>query len=558
MARSLPRVGVPLRVRLTVWYGALLALSLVGFSMLVYVTLERSLSMGVDEQLRFRGEQIRRALGTDVGRLVQPEDINPGSMERGPLAEFAAPGIYVQVINPRGRVVAAPVNLAGGELPIHQDSLGALREGTERMVDVPVGGTNVRVLTVPLTSGDRVVGAVQVGQSLSPLENTMAAVGRQVSLASVAILVLAVVVGWLLTHRALNPLARVTSTARHIATTGDYSRRLPVLPRPSVGRADELYVLSSTFNDMTSRLEQLLDSQRRLLADTSHELRNPLTVIRGNLSVLRGTAPLPAEMRAEAVQEAEEEAARMARLIDDLLLLARADTGQLPSIRREPVDLGALAHDVMEQARPRAGARRLEVRAAEPVLVLGDYDRLKQVVANLVWNALRYTPDDGSIRVTVRAETGARLASTAPLQHLDSQNRLHSTKMPDEATEAAVLEVEDTGVGIEAEHLPHLFERFYRVDRARSRTEGGTGLGLSIAQYIAQAHGGHVEAHSDGAGRGSRFTLRAPRYVAAAVAASEPDGAEPTMRLRRRLARPHSAPRLAAASGPGQGRSTEA
>ena len=168
---------------------------------------------------------------------------------------------------------------------------------------------------------------MQVAESLSPLENTMAAVSRLLLSAGAAALLLAVVVGWLLTRAALSPVFRITDTARHIAATGDYRQRLHVTP-PRFGHGDELFFLAATFNDMIARLEHMLESQRRLLADTSHELRNPITIIRGNLALAAARRRSRARVAREAIVEAEEEAARMGRLVGDLLLLARADAGE--------------------------------------------------------------------------------------------------------------------------------------------------------------------------------------------------------------------------------------
>lgn len=494
-----------LRARLTLWYGALLALTLLGFSALLYFTLEQSLSASVNDTLTVRAEQITRALGTTLsGSLISPEEVSPGQVESSPLDEFAAPGIYVQVVNTDGVVVFAPSNLLGGVLPVDA-SLQAVRENRQTVVDVPVnsdvGTVDVRVLSEPITAPSGVVvGAIQVGQSLGPLEGTMVAVERLLLLAGLAALLVAVVVGWMLTQRALSPLVRVTATARHIATTGDYHQRLPEKPRPAPG--DELASLVSTFNAMIARLEQVLESQRRLLADTSHELRNPLTVIRANLALLR-RASLPANVGQEAVQEADEEAARMGRLVNNLLLLARADAGQGIILAQDSVNLTRLARDVVEHVRPTSGQREISVRGGD-VVVRGDLDRLRQLVTNLVENAVRYTADNGKIALSV---TGAG-APRGSVQRPEQPDRL--TPPDAELTTEAVLTVQDNGIGIAGEHLPHLFERFYRADKARSRVDGGAGLGLAICQYVAQLHGGRIEVHSPGPQRGSTFTVKLP------------------------------------------------
>jgi two-component system, OmpR family, sensor kinase len=278
---------------------------------------------------------------------------------------------------------------------------------------------------------------------------------------------------------------------------------------PRFGHGDELFFLAATFNDMIARLEHMLESQRRLLADTSHELRNPITIIRGNLALLR-RGGVPEATRGEAIVEAEEEAARMGRLVGDLLLLARADAGEMPSLQRERVDLGELAAEVVEKARPQAGGRRLSLTTDSRCVVVGDRDRLRQLVTNLVENAIRYTPANGRVDLSV--------SGPLRVQQRASSVRFQNARDPGSSTPMATLTVSDTGIGISPTDLPHVFQRFYRADKARSRAHGGTGLGLSIAQYIVQAHEGSIEAFSDGTNRGSTFTVRLPLATRAAPA----------------------------------------
>jgi signal transduction histidine kinase len=500
------RLGVSLRTRLTLWYGALLALALLAFSTFLFFTLQQSLASSMDTRLGVRADQIRREVGPSIGNLgLQPEDVPPGKLQ-STLGEFVEPGIYVQLLTTKGAVIAAPPNLVGGELPVPQSSRQAILEDRRIFETIPVasGDANVRLLTEPIhrTGADDVVGAVQVAESLTPFENTMAAVTRLLLTAGTGALLLAVIVGWLLTRAALSPVARITETARHIAATGDYRQRLHV-EAPRFGHGDELFFLAATFNDMIARLEHMLESQRRLLADTSHELRNPITIIRGNLALLRREG-VPELTRREAVVEAEEEAARMGRLVGDLLLLARADAGEPPTLQREPVDLAELATEVVERARPQAADRRLTLGIDGSCTVMGDRDRLKQLIANLVENAVRYTPKNGRIEVRVSGSSGKAL------QQRGIVARSQSARASGSSTAMALLSIADSGIGISPADLPHVFERFFRADKARSRAHGGTGLGLSIAQYIAQAHGGRIDVSSEGTNRGSTFSVSLP------------------------------------------------
>jgi two-component system OmpR family sensor kinase len=290
----------------------------------------------------------------------------------------------------------------------------------------------------------------------------------------VAAVVLAAVVGWMSAHRALKPLDTITQTALQISRADDLSRRIPLegVAHDEVGR------LAQAFNDTLERLERLFNTQRRFLADVSHELRTPLTTIRGNVDLLRRMGGADA-VSLDAIQSETE---RMSRLVGDLLLLAQSDAGTLP-LAREPVELDTLLLEVYREAQVLAGGVSLSIGEIDQARVLGDRDRLKQLMLNLVSNALKFTPEGGRVSMGLSLAAGGW----------------------------ARVVVSDTGVGIPPEELPHVFERFYRVDKARTRSEGGAGLGLAIAQRIAQVHGGRIEAASDGAtGLGSTFSVWLP------------------------------------------------
>jgi signal transduction histidine kinase len=231
---------------------------------------------------------------------------------------------------------------------------------------------------------------------------------------------------------------------------------------------------------MIARLERSFAEVRRFTADASHELRTPLTALRTEVEVALGKSLSPAEHQ-QLLGNLLEELVRMSRLTDQLLTLSRRDAG-VEQFEPVPLDLAELAANVVEAMRPLAESRGVQLRleAAGPVPVEGDAGRLRQVVINVLDNALKYTPGGG--RVTVRVERRDR---------------------------GGFVTVEDTGSGIAAEHLPQVFERFYRVDRARSRAEGGAGLGLSIARSIVTAHGGTIDLTST-PGLGTVCTVTLP------------------------------------------------
>jgi heavy metal sensor kinase len=300
-------------------------------------------------------------------------------------------------------------------------------------------------------------------------------------------LVLSGGLAYLLAHKALAPVEQLHRMTAQI-TADRLDRRLPVA-KPG----DELGHLAQTINAMIARLERSFAEVRRFTADASHELRTPLTAIRTEAEVALAK-PLTAAEHLNLLGSILEECGRLTRLTEQLLTLAREDAGASPPAH-EPLDLAALVKGVAETMRPLAEARglRLDVRGGDGLGIHGDNARLRQVFCNLLDNAIKYTPEGGSVEV-----------------HLS--RREHE----------AVVTVRDTGVGIAPEHLPHVFDRFYRVDKARTRAEGGTGLGLSIARSIVTAHGGRIELAST-PGQGTTCTVRLP---AEHEQQRQPDGEE--------------------------------
>ncbi len=468
---------MPLRVRLGLFYGSLMALALALFASLVYVTLLNSLATQTDAQLLTRAVQVERILpldakrapGRPIGTPLGLDDIPPGLLGRSSIGGSSAQGLVVQLLDVRGRVLDRTDPAAGTPLA---PALAMPRpENGDQYAEV---GESARMLVLvrPILEQGQWVGTIQVAASLEPTRATMGSALRLLALGTVLALGLAAVAGWWLTGRALRPLHRITSKAQTIAQTGEIGERLQV-----VRQSDEIGQLAIAFNAMIARLDDSAQRQRAFLADTSHELRSPLTVLRGNLDLLRRD-PDPLA-RVEYLAEADAEARRMARLVGDLLLLAQSDARH--SVQLVPMALDEVVREVYEQALMLAEGPDVVANVPVTVPVLGDADRLKQLLWNLVENALRHTPNHGRVEIDLRIE-GAE----------------------------AIVTVSDTGVGIAAEHLPHIFERFYKVDRARSRGKGGTGLGLAIVRHLAEAHGGRVDVESR-LGVGTTFTVRLPR-----------------------------------------------
>jgi signal transduction histidine kinase len=239
------------------------------------------------------------------------------------------------------------------------------------------------------------------------------------------------------------------------------------------GPRDEIGELATTFDHMIEHLDKVFQSQRYFVGDASHELRGPLTVIRGNLDLLK--RKLSEEERRESLNAIERESIRMSRIVDDLLLLAEVESGQ--TTQQQEVPLRNILSEEVARARNLAGERKIIVERQEDLAVKGDAQRLRQLLANLVDNAIKYAPDEGTIKHS--------LFQDGPW---------------------ARLEVADTGIGITPEQLPHIFDRFYRVDKARTRASGGTGLGLAIVKGIAEQHDGKVTVASQ-PDKGSTFTV---------------------------------------------------
>lgn len=459
-----------IRTRLTLWYTGLLALILLLLTFLIYSVVARTLLANLQERLV--------AQANSVITLIQQENDPLAVMLSGrarlPSIDAFGSQYYVQIVQLDGRAVQLSENLQGRRLPVPAHFLQDLEAGRARFVTLQASGVRLHVASLPIPIGNQFVGVVEVAGLMASIDDALAVIRRTLLSVSALALVLAAAGGSILSRAALQPIKGITETAQQIAATRDLSRRIPTgVPTDEVGR------LTGTINEMLGRLEASFDTQQQLVADVSHELRTPLTTIQGNVDLLRrGAADDPA-MRSEALVAIGNETARMRRLVSDLLLLAQADAGL--QLHLQPVELDTLILDVYRQGQLLSQGTGVRVRlgAEDQAVVPGDADRLRQLLLNLVDNAIKYTPSGGDVTLTLKRQAGWVQVS-----------------------------VEDTGAGIPSDDLPHIFDRFYRSDRSRARP-GGAGLGLSIARWVAEAHGGQLEVESQ-VGVGSVFTLYLP------------------------------------------------
>jgi signal transduction histidine kinase len=406
---------------------------------------------------------------SDIVRVTRVNPVGDISVVEFPSLDTTA-NIYVQIWGRNGRLMTSSPSVAQINESLDAENLS---------IDHPVfhetrfRGVHLRVLNVPLIIEGRRVGTLQAAASLDVVDAAREVLLYIMGIATIIAVMLAAFGSWLAVGRALAPLDAITDTVEQINRADDLARRIPY----DGPEEDEIGSLIEAFNQTLERLETLFTSQQRFLADVSHELRTPLTVIKGNVDLIRRMKSLDEESLASIDQEA----GRLSRLVGGLLLLAQAESGKV-SLNIKPVELDTLLLEVFQEMKVLAGEKvNLHLTEIDQVQVNGDRDRLKQVLLNLVGNAIQYTPQGGDVFLSLG-----------------------------KVAEQARLIVRDTGSGIPAEDLPHIFERFYRAEKSRTRNKStGFGLGLAITQWIVDKHGGRIEVDSNGI-QGTTFCIWLP------------------------------------------------
>jgi heavy metal sensor kinase len=469
---------------------ALTLLALAGFT---YVLLIRVLNSRADSALREYADTTARQIATTL--YAGPASSAPPAT-RFLSNDLRSWGRYIQVVDPQGYVVEKSDGLNTHPLPVSADALRRGLQGGTTFETVPgLGEHPVRIITTPVLMGQRVPYLVQAGTSLEGVEAALQRAGWILLVLTPCVFVIALLGGWLVVGRALRRVDDLRRTALEIQST-NLQRRIE-----HAGADDEIGRLARAFDQMIARLDRSFQQVRQFSADASHELKTPLTAIRGEAEVaLMGERDT--EQYQRSMRSILESAERMSEVVESLLLLARADSGQ-NLIKMEPVELGEVvlrAYESLEEAAARNGIT-LVIEEVDDLTVSGDPLWLNQILVNLISNGIKYTQSDGEVAVALRAVEGE-----------------------------AEVSVRDTGIGIPEEHLPHIFDRFYRVDHGRARAAGGSGLGLSITRWAVEAHGGRIDVEST-PGSGTCFRVRLPLASAEPAGEGEEPGTPHSLKL---------------------------
>jgi len=465
-----------IRTRLTVWNTVVLAAVLAVVGLVAFVYTRAGLYGAVDQELNARADFLTSTFQS-VAEIPPKNAPIPNELPVGvDPVQFRKIEFEYYIIRPRLKLLNFK-GISPDDRPWDAEAAKRSLKGNRALFDFLIEGRRVRILSLPLYKGGRLLGSAQLAASLEHADQAVANLGRALLLLLPIALLLTGVAGVWLTRRALRPVGEFADAAGRIGAA-NFSGRMPTIG------TDEFAHLGSVFNSMLDRLEtafrsleEAYKSQRQFVADASHELKTPLTAMRTRLGIASQKVQTPNKY-VEHLDSLTRSTDRMSSIVNDLLLLARADEGMLLG-RRRSIPVGSLAEEAASIIEDAFGCK-IDRQVEDNLKVSADADGLSRVLTNLLDNAARHTPKDGSIVLSAVE---------------DGQN--------------VIILVEDTGSGIPAEHLPHVFDRFYRVDSSREREAGGTGLGLSLVRAIVEAHQGTVSIASD-VRRGTTVTVKLP------------------------------------------------
>jgi two-component system, OmpR family, sensor kinase len=452
-----------LRLRLTLLYSTLMGAILLVISAAVTLVISSLLLNQIDD-----------TLADAQAVVIQKITLNQlGKVEANLKSTDISSDVYMQIWGLDGELQSTFGSLKGFENSPFDSS--AFRLDYPAYRDLTGVGWHIRALSVPLLKNGHKVAILQLAAKLDVVDIAKKNLTDILFIIWMVAVLFSAMAVWVTIGQTIKPIGAITETVEQINRADDLSRRIPY----SGPGEDEIGSMVSSFNQTLERLEALFTSQQRLLADVSHELRTPLTVIKGNVDLMRRMKSLDAE----SLTSIDQEAGRLTRLVGGLLLLAQAESGKLTLVMQK-VELDLLLTEVFQEMSVLAGTKvRVHLNEIDQVYVKGDRDRLKQVFINLTANAIQYTPQGGDVFLS--------------LEQIKDQGRVI---------------VRDTGPGIPAEDLPHIFERFYRAEKSRTRGKStGFGLGLSIVNWIVEKHGGRIEVASQ-EGKGTTFAVWLPLF----------------------------------------------
>jgi heavy metal sensor kinase len=477
-----------LRFKLTLWYVLILGILLISFSTFLYFTLSKSLHRDVDNKLRSLAELIASESSSPLSKFGfgNIDQALETSMNLRPIGKF------IQVLDESGKIGRKSDNLKNVQLPI---SLNALKNASKGLITYEtnrsIGDTPLRIITFPVVDNNHVTKIVQIASSLEEVEDALNTLFIILIITVPLALMVAILGGQFLAHKALKPVDNITQTARMITSKNLNQRINP----PKV--KDEISRLIETFNEMISRLDQSFQQTKQFSSDASHELKTPLTILKGEVEVMLRKERTPHEYQ-QTLKSNLEEINRMSQIVEDLLLLSKADTGEI-RLNKEDINLADILTEVVAQMDLLARSRRLHLFTSnhqQNIHIFGDTLRMRELLINLIENGIKYTEEGGSIHITLQKEYPPPV-------------RNQSDWGGGERGEFVKIIVSDTGIGIGKEDQERIFNRFFRVDKARSREQGGSGLGLSICKWIVEAHQGEIKVESE-LGKGSSFIVRLP------------------------------------------------
>lgn len=463
------KFNLPIRWRLTIWYGVVLSLILIIFASGIFIYFKNSLQESIDAKIRSIGEVLSSSMTDAHNTSVF------GNFERylENVLGKKPKGKFIQIMDSSGRIGAKMSDIEGEALPTSFSALERAMRGEIVYETIERAKPRLRMITIPILENKRVTSVVQVGTSLEDFDETIRKLLLIMIISIPTSICVTIVVGYFMARKALRPVDQIRRAAVKISSS-NLDEKIDI-----AGRKDELSRLAETFNAMIKRLKDSFQRINQFSIDVSHELKTPLTILKGETEVALRKEREKRDYQVLLMSNLEE-IDRMSCIIDDLLLLSKADTREI-KLNVEEVALRDLVIDVCMDMKVVADKKSVSIETSEleDIRLKGDELKLRRMLLNIVENGIKYSHVGGKVSVSSYLNNGY-----------------------------AKIDVKDNGIGISEEDIKYIFDRFYRADRSRKR-ESGSGLGLSISRWIAEAHKGGIEVKSQPA-QGSMFTIKLP------------------------------------------------